>query len=384
MTCSGAFFFELYIKLEGYPIMIFKNKFFIALFFGIILLICLAWYFSNIFIYLIISLVITTLLRPFVNFVGRIQLLGTRVPRSIAILFSYALLVIVLGSFVLLFIPLISEQIQVIAELDFDKVYYSISKPIAALEEVLIDNNVVDQPKGFLVDNMKEAIMTKLNDINLTSLINGLLSATGSFFVGLLAVVFITFFLLYESGILRRNIISIIPNKYFEVFIGAMFKTEKLLSNYLLGLLFQMLSIFSIAAIGLSVFGVKYALTIAVFAALANLIPYLGPILGASFGVIVSLSTTGNFGFDQDTIILVIKILSVFGSVQIIDNVVLQPLIFSKSVKAHPLEIFIIIFAGAAIGQIAGMIAAIPVYTIIRVTSKEVYAGFKEYRVFQI
>lgn len=363
--------------------MIFRNKFFIALFLGIILLVYLAWYFSNIFLYLIISLVITTVLRPLVNFIGRIQLLGTRVPRSMAIVFSYALLVLVLGSFVLLFIPLISEQIQVIAKLDFDKVYISISQPIATLEEFLIENRVVDQNSGFLVNSIRSTLLARLNEVNFTGLINSFLSATGSFFVGLLAVVFITFFLLYESGILRRNIISIIPNKYFEVFIGAMFKTEKLLSNYLLGLLFQMMSIFSIASVGLSILGVKYALTIALFAAFANLIPYLGPILGATFGVVVSLSTTGNFGFDQETIILVIKILSVFGVVQVTDNVLLQPIIFSKSVKAHPLEIFIIIFAGAAIGQIAGMIAAIPVYTIIRVTSKEVYAGFKEYRVFQ-
>ncbi|MEL6561744.1 MAG: AI-2E family transporter [Bacteroidota bacterium] len=195
--------------------MIFRNKFFIALFLGIILLVYLAWYFSNIFLYLIISLVITTLLRPLVNFIGRIQLLGTRLPRSMAIVFSYALLILVLGSFVLLFIPLISEQIQVIAKLDFDNIYISISQPIATLEEFLIVNKVVDQESGFLVNSIRSTLLTRLNEVNFTGLINSLLSATGSFFVGLLAVIFITFFLLYESGILRRNIISIIPNRYF-------------------------------------------------------------------------------------------------------------------------------------------------------------------------
>jgi len=360
-----------------------KNRFFLALFISVSLLVSLAWYFSDIFIYLVISLTLTTLLRPLVNFIGRIQILGRRIPKTIAILFSFLGLVILLSSFILLFIPLFSEQIQVITSLDFDNIYGSISKPISTLEDLLIANGVIDRQPGFLVNSLRNGIVEYFNDVNLTGIINSFLSATGSFFVGLLAVTFITFFLLYESGILRKTIISTIPNKYFEVFIAAMFKTEKLLSNYLLGLLFQMLSIFTIASIGLTIFGVKYALTIAVFAAFINLIPYLGPLLGASFGIVVGLSTMGNFVFDQEAIILVIKIAAVFGVVQITDNVVLQPLIFSKSVKAHPLEIFIIIFAGAAIGSIGGMIAAIPVYTIIRVTSSDVYAGFKEYRVFQ-
>ena len=350
---------------------------------GTVLLIALAWYFSNIFLYLIISIVLTTLLRPLVNLIARFQIMGRKIPRALAIMVSFFFMIVLLSSFVLLFVPLITDQIQVISSLEFDNVYNYVSQPIGSLEEFLIENQLVDQETGFLVDNLRSLSFNKINEINFTQVINGLLSVTGNFFVGLLAVSFITFFLLYESGILRRTIISIIPNQYFEVFIGAMFKTEKLLSNYLLGLLFQMLSIFSMVAVGLSVFGVKYALTIAVFAAFANLIPYLGPVLGASFGLIVSLSTSGNIGLDQSTIILLIEILAVFSIVQVTDNVFLQPLIFSKSVKAHPLEIFIIIFAGAAIGAISGMVAAIPVYTILRVTSKEVYAGFKEYRVFQ-
>ncbi|WP_373493202.1 AI-2E family transporter, partial [Aquiflexum sp.] len=60
------------------------------------------------------------------------------------------------------------------------------------------------------------------------------------------------------------------------------------------------------------------------------------------------------------------------------------PLIFSKSVKAHPLEIFVVIFAGAKIAGILGMIFAIPVYTIIRVSVMEFYIGYREYKIFKI
>ncbi len=360
-----------------------KYKFFFIIGLVIVLLIALAWYFSSIFIYLVLSIVITTLLRPLVNIISKFQFLGARFPRPLSILASFFILIVVFSSFVLLFIPLIIDQIEIISGLNFDRIYATLSKPIASLESILIEYEVVDQESGFLVDTLRKELFGFIRNIDFTSIINSLISFTGSFFVGVLAVSFMTFFLLYENGILRRMIISLIPNQYFEVFIAAMFKTEKLLSNYLLGLLFQMMAIFSIAAIGLSIFGIKYALTIALFAAFANLIPYLGPILGATFGLLVGFSTMGNFELTQESVIFIVEIVSVFVVVQITDNVVLQPLIFSKSVKAHPLEIFIIIFVGATIGQIPGMIAAIPAYTIIRVTASEVYAGFKDYRVFQ-
>jgi predicted PurR-regulated permease PerM len=128
---------------------------------------------------------------------------------------------------------------------------------------------------------------------------------------------------------------------------------------------------------------VEYALTIALFAAIANLIPYAGPILGTLFGIIVGIST-GNFSSDSEYTYFLFKIISVFATVQMTDNVVLQPMIFSKSVKAHPLEIFVVIFAGAKIAGIVGMIFAIPVYTIFRVSVMEFYKGYKSYRIFNI
>ena len=143
-----------------------------------------------------------------------------------------------------------------------------------------------------------------------------------------------------------------------------------------------MSAIFAIASIGLSIIGVEYAITIALFAAVANLIPYLGPILGASFGVIISLIGSGAVE-GQSQLVMVFQIISVFVVVQVIDNLVLQPLIVSKSVKVHPLEIFVIIFAAARLAGIPGMILAIPVYTIIRVSSKEIYTGFKQYQIFK-
>jgi predicted PurR-regulated permease PerM len=234
------------------------------------------------------------------------------------------------------------------------------------------------------MSNIRESITSFINEggaINIGSIINNLFTVAGSVTIGILAVVFITFFLLYEKGIFRRVALRLVPNNYFEMVITAFAKIEKLLSNYLIGLLVQMTAIFTLATIGLSIVGVKYAASIALFAAVANLIPYLGPLLGAIFGIVVSMSVS-NFGSMNEMLFLVIKIVTVFAIVQINDNLVFQPLIFSKSVKAHPLEIFIIIFVGGTLGGIVGMIAAIPVYTIVRVSVLEFSSGFKQYQIF--
>jgi len=362
--------------------MIIRTLVFIVVF--VALFVFSAWLFSDIFIYVCVSIVLATILRPLTNLISRTHVLRFRIPRVLAILVSYGAVVGVVFSFVLLFIPLIVEQVNVLSKVSFDEVYTNLSQPIVGLENFLIEYQLVSEDEHSLTQTIRTSVFEFVSNLHFGNIINNLLTFTGGFFVSVLAIGFITFFLLFENGLLSRRLIAIVPNQYFELFISAIHKIEHLLSNYLLGLVLQMMAIFSIAGLGLSIFGVKYALTIAVFAAVANLIPYMGPILGATFGIIVGLSTSSHFAFDQFTVIFILKIVSVFTVVQVTDNVLLQPLIFSKSVKAHPLEIFVVIFAAASLAGILGMIAAIPVYTIIRVSVMEIRDGFRSYRIFKI
>jgi len=350
-----------------------------------VVFIFLSWFFSSIFIYLVISIILSTILRPLTNYLSNQQFFNIRMPRVLAVFISFFSLILLMSAFVTLFLPLISDQIEIFASIDLEKVMFRINAPLEALETFIIKYQLGDFEKGFLAQNILKGVKNIIKEVEVASIVENIISLTGNVFVGLMAITFITFFLLYEKGILRKHIINLIPNEYFEVSIAGLYKIEKLLSNYLIGLFLQMTAIFSIAFTGLSIFGINYAASIALFAAVINLIPYLGPILGATFGILVGLSTSGAQIFEGNQfIIMIIEIASVFGIVQLTDNVILQPLIFSKSVKAHPLEIFIIIFAGATLAGIVGMIAAIPVYTIIRVFIMEVYSGYKSYYIFKI
>lgn len=344
----------------------------------------LGWVFLDIFIYIAIAIVVSSILRPLTQYIANTQIFRVRIPRLLAVILSYTILILLIVSFIILFIPLISDQIEVISGINYENLYTRLTLPLQRLENFLIVNDLTTESEGFLVNNLRENIVSFISNVKFGNVLNDILAVTGQFFVGILAVSFISFFFLYEMGSMRKKLISLIPNKYFEVTIAAYNKIERLLSNYLIGLLFQMFFIFTIASLGLSILGIKYALTIALFAAVANLIPYLGPILGAAFGILVGVSTGTDLVTSQDYLVLILKIAAVFGVVQLVDNIVLQPLIFSKSVKAHPLEIFIIIFAGASLAGIPGMIAAIPVYTVIRVSISELYSGYRSYNIFKL
>lgn len=358
------------------------SKRLIVLCIGIFLGVILSWFFSTIVGYFIIAMVFSAVLQTPTNYINQIQIAGVQLPRAIAVMLSFSIFAGIIALFVLLFIPLVSEQVEFISLLDYNSLFSTIISPIDYIEDFLIQKKWVKEREGFLMDGIQDYFLSFFAEMKLGNIINGVVSTTSNIFVGTLAVLFISFFLLYEKGIFRRNIIALIPNAYFEVSISAIYKIEKLLSNYLFGLLIQMFSIFTLVSIGLIVSEVKYALTIAIFAAIANLIPYIGPVLGASFGLIVSLSTFLQQNQGIDFSILAIKVIIVFLIVQLSDNLLLQPIIFSRSVKAHPLEIFTVVFMGAALAGAVGMIFAIPVYTILRVMVVEFWKGYKEYRIF--
>ena len=150
-----------------------------------------------------------------------------------------------------------------------------------------------------------------------------------------------------------------------------------LLTRYFIGVILQIAIITIIVSIGLSLLGIKNAVLIGLLAGIINVIPYVGPLIGASLGIIIGISTNLDLEFYTQMIPLIIKICLVFGTMQLVDNFILQPIIFSNSVKAHPLEVFLVVISAGTIWGISGMVIAIPFYTFLRVIAKEFLYEFK-------
>lgn len=226
-------------------------------------------------------------------------------------------------------------------------------------------------------EKLKSNLVYYINPSRIQYFFNATVGAFGNLILGISSVLFISFFFLREQGLFYKMIQSLVPNEYEAKAAHAIDQTSKLLIRYFSGILLQMAIVTMLVAVPLRVMGIDNALLIAFFAAILNVIPYIGPIIGALFGVVITLSSNPSAPFYTEMMPEMIRVLSVFIIMQIIDNFILQPIIFSKSVKAHPLEIFLVVLIGAKLGGILGMVLAIPMYTVFRVIGKVFLSEFK-------
>jgi predicted PurR-regulated permease PerM len=182
---------------------------------------------------------------------------------------------------------------------------------------------------------------------------------------------------LREQGLFDNILKSLVPVRFEYQTKQALDETSRLLIRYFIGILLQVTIITLLVTIALLILGVKNALLIGFFAGIMNVIPYIGPMIAAGIGIMITLSSNMELSFYNQMVPLIFKVLGVFLATRLIDDFFIQPNIFSKSVKAHPLEIFIIVLVGAKVGGILGMVLAIPFYTAFRVIGKVFLSEFK-------
>lgn len=195
--------------------------------------------------------------------------------------------------------------------------------------------------------------------------------------VGFVSVLFISFFFLKDENLFENGILVFVPAKHHQATRNVISSSKTLLMRYFIGVMLELIGVMSMITIGLLIFGVQNALLIGFFGGIMNIIPYLGPILGSTIGFIIGVTATLAFGAYDDLLPVIAKLGGVFIVAQVIDNNILVPLIYSKSVKAHPLEIFFVIIMGGSLAGLIGMLLAIPVYTVLRVIAKEFFQQFK-------
>jgi predicted PurR-regulated permease PerM len=233
-----------------------------------------------------------------------------------------------------------------------------------------------DVQEGFF-EILRKNLITYLNPENIQKLFGNALTKFGDIFIGVFSVFFISFFFLREQGLFVNIIKSLVPTRYETHTQQAVDETSKLLIRYFVGILVQVTIITLIVSLSLVMLGVPNALLIGFFAGMMNVIPYIGPIIAAGIGMIITLSSNMDLSFYNEMIPLLTKVGVVFLLTRLIDDIILQPNIFSKSVKAHPLEIFIVVLVGAKVGGVLGMVLAIPFYTAFRVIGKVFLSEFK-------
>jgi predicted PurR-regulated permease PerM len=331
---------------------------------GIILGILLFGYFlymiQSVIVYIIIAGILSLIARPIILLLRK----KLKFPNTIAVIFTMILMLSFLAGLFVMFIPLVAEQSKSLSLLEVDKLQENV-------QQIFNQTTAYFSSKG--ID-----ILGELKDVDFVSqfkaipnLLNSVLGAVGSLSVGLFSVLFISFFFMKDSQLLKRGFMAIIPNGTEGRFSKSLEIINDLLSRYFIGLIFQITILFVLYTIILLVFGIHNAIVIAFLCALLNLIPYVGPMIGAV--IMFVLSMTSNIGSDFQTEILSTSLWILFWYLiaQLVDNFASQPLIFSKTTKSHPLEIFLVIIIGGLLFGVVGMITAIPLYTALKVILKE-------------
>jgi len=343
------------MKLDELTKSILKSVFSLALIilFGIFLIKV-----KSVIIYIATSMILTLMLNPFSSFL-KSKLRFNNLFSSIGSLFLLITLTTLLISS---FIPLIIEQGKNLSLLNNSELKSNIESIIANLNEYFETNSL--SAYDFLSE------ITLLSDIDfafIPNLLNYIISELGSIGVGLLSILFITFFFIKDGDMLFAKINNILPKKIKSNFSASVNKIKILLSRYFIGIVAQITLLFVLYSIMLSIVGVNNALVIAFLSAILNIIPYIGPLISI---VLMSILTMTGY---IDTVLItemlskVVYIFIGFSVVQLIDNFIIQPYIFSKSVKSHPLEMFIVIITSGMLFGIVGLIIAIPLYTAMKV-----------------
>jgi predicted PurR-regulated permease PerM len=275
-----------------------------------------------------------------------------------------------LTGLIVMFVPLVAKQGKSLSLLEVDKLQMNV-------QEIFKQITAYFSSKGIdVLGELKNVdFISKFKEI--PNLLNAVLGTLGSLSVGLFSVLFISFFFMKDSHLLRNGFLVIIPDNTEDRFSKSLETIKDLLSRYFIGLITQITILFVLYTIILLIFGIDNAVVIAFLCALLNLIPYVGPMIGAI--IMFILSMTSNIGLDFQAEILPTTLYVMIGYLiaQLIDNFGSQPLIFSKTTKSHPLEIFLIIIIGGLLFGIMGMITAVPLYTALKVILKEFLADNK-------
>jgi putative permease len=176
-----------------------------------------------------------------------------------------------------------------------------------------------------------------------------------------------SWYLLLESRAIKKFVIGLVPNRYFEAALNLLYRVDQHLSRYLAGLLVDAIVVGLMLAVGYSIIGVPLGIAIGVSSGLVHLIPYLGPVFGA---VVAFLLTV----FESGVTIKLVYVLIVASAVHLFDALLIQPLVLSKTADLHPLTVLMVLLIGGNAFGIWGMLLGVPAFCVGRIIVQE-YLG---------
>ncbi len=336
----------------------------------------IAWYFSNILSCILISAVLALIGKPAVKFLTSLQIGRFKIPSSVAAMVTLVLLGSVLTGLILFIIPLVGRIISEMSMLNLDEISRKLASPLY-MYNVKLHELFPTMDKDITIETM---LMGQIRNLMNFDLFTGAFSSVTSFLVKTVVdaftIVFVTFFFLKDNNTFTEMVLIFVPERYEQPTRRAIESINNLLVRYFTGISVEMIFITILNTIGLVFIGrvsFQVAVVLAFLSGVLNVIPYIGPLVAGIFGTTMGLISLYSAGAEPVFLSTIITLAAIFTVTHLIDVFIFQPYIYSNSVKAHPLEIFLVILIAGNVAGIIGMLIAIPAYTVIRVFAREFF-----------
>lgn len=331
----------------------------------------LVWFFYKIqelILFIGLAMVLSLIGRPLVHFLK----FRVKMDNKLASVLTLLVIIGVIGFLLSIFIPVIIDQGRHISKIDFNQVKQDLNElNVQASDYLGVDHFT-------LIEALKQSPYAQNFGMEvIPSFIQSFFGSIGSIVVGIFAVLFISFFLLKDESLIARSVLTLSRSGDEEKFKRILIKINELLSRYFIGLLCQICILVLFYSVLLLYLDVNDAIAVALICAFLNIVPYLGPVIG--FVIMLLVIISNNLGADFSSGLLPLLIIASigYGLAQLFDNLITQPVIFGRSVRSHPLEIFMVILIGGYVFGILGMVIAVPAYTSVKVVAKEFLSEHK-------
>ncbi len=339
-----------------------------------------AWYFRSVLLYIGMAAVVSIIGKPIVRRICKLRIKKFSIPRWLATGLALILIMCVCLSIFLLLAPIVGEFTVLINNIDVSSLGSHASDSLHNLNRFIVEHIPNIDPDFKIQVFLFEYLKKFLSLGTFTGIIASFTSFIVDFGIALFSVIFMAFFFILNEGSITKVLTYIFPDEYTDKIIKSGASINHLLSRYFVGIFLESLCISIINSCAL-IFIVKMdtelAIVVGVASGILNIIPYVGPFIGDALALVMGLLVYINSGVEMPLIIYLGIILLIFCITQFIDNFVFQPVIYSNSVKSHPLEIFIVILLAGQIGGVFGILLATPLYTVLRVIAREFLSDFK-------
>lgn len=354
---------------------------------GLAIVLALCWLFRSILAYILIAVVVSLIAKPLMVFLQKIRIKGKKAPDWLLAAFSIIIVLGVLVSFITSVIPILSGIVKEISVANIETAAKGIAAPLSELN-IFLRNMFPQLGEEF---RLEVTILNELQNVFNVSMFSSVIGSAASILtslaIGLFSVVFIGFFFIKDDGLFTEIVCALVPDKHEKTTEKAISDIGHLLSRYFIGVIIEIIGVALVNFLGLyfvARLGFHASIGIAVVTGILNVIPYVGPfigiVLGTVLGLLLKYTSMTPIGLDVNFWVFTAILIAVLYFTQLVDNFLYQPLIYSTSIKAKPLEIFIVLLIVGTIGGPLAMIVAIPCYTVVRVIAFRFFGHIKAIR----